>query len=55
MQEMALILEHEVLCEDVHKMKLKTGLARLAKPGQFIEITVPGFYLFLSVKLAKIH
>lgn len=54
MQEMALILEHEVLCEDVHKMKLKTGLARLAKPGQFIEITVPGFYLRRPISISEI-
>lgn len=36
-------------------MELKTDLAKTAKPGQFIEITVPGFYLRRPISISEIR
>ena len=44
MQEFAKIISNVKIAKDIWKMELKTDLAKTAKPGQFIEITVPGFY-----------
>lgn len=40
MQEFAKILSNVKIAKDIWKMELKTDLAKTAKPGQFIEITV---------------
>lgn len=41
----AKILSNTPLTQDVFKMELETEIATLAKPGQFVQITVPNFYL----------
>ena len=37
MQEFAKILSNVEIAKDIWKMELKTDLAKIAKPGQFIE------------------
>lgn len=54
MQEFAKILSNVEIAKDIWKMELKTGLAKLSKPGQFIEITVPGFYLRRPISISEI-
>ncbi len=54
MQEFAKIISNVEIAKDIWKMELKTGLAKLAKPGQFIEITVPGFYLRRPISISEI-
>ena len=54
MQEFAKILSNVKIANDIWKMELKTGLAKTAKPGQFIEITVPGFYLRRPISISEI-
>lgn len=54
MQEDAIIVSNIEIAKDIWKMELKTGLAKLAKPGQFIEITVPGFYLRRPISICEI-
>lgn len=55
MQENAIIQSNIEIGKDIWKMELKTGLAKLAKPGQFIEITVPGFYLRRPISISEIQ
>mgnify|MGYP002586988633 CR=1 FL=1 len=55
MQEFAKILSNVKIANDIWKMELKTGLAKTAKPGQFIEITVPGFYCEDPYRLVKLR
>lgn len=54
MQEFAKIVSNVEIAKDIWKMELKTGLASEAKPGQFIEITVPGFYLRRPISISEI-
>jgi dihydroorotate dehydrogenase electron transfer subunit len=54
MQEFAKIISNVEIAKDIWKMELKTGLAKAAKPGQFIEITVPGFYLRRPISISEI-
>ena len=54
MQEFAKILSNVEIAKDIWKMELKTDLAKTAKPGQFIEITVPGFYLRRPISISEI-
>ena len=54
MQEFAKILSNVKIANDIWKMELKTGLAKTAKPGQFFEITVPGFYLRRPISISEI-
>lgn len=54
MQEFAKILSNVEIAKDIWKMELQTGLAKVAKPGQFIEITVPGFYLRRPISISEI-
>ena len=55
MQEFAKILSNVEIAKDIWKMELKTDLAKIAKPGQFIEITVPGFYLRRPISISEIN
>ncbi len=41
----AIVLSNVRIANDVYKMELRTDIAKEAKPGQFVQITVPGFYL----------
>ena len=54
MQEFAKILSNVEIAKDIWKMELKTDLAKIAQPGQFIEITVPGFYLRRPISISEI-
>ena len=40
-----LILENEITADETWLMRIKSAIAPLAKPGQFVQIQVPGFYL----------
>ena len=44
-EQNAIILSNTLIARDVWKMELKTEIADLARPGQFVEIAVPGFFL----------
>lgn len=54
MQENAVILSNVEIAKDIWKMEIETGLVKNAKPGQFIEITVPGFYLRRPISISEI-
>ncbi|UNT95130.1 dihydroorotate dehydrogenase electron transfer subunit [Allobaculum mucilyticum] len=44
-QSNAVILSNAPIARDVFKMDLRTDLAPMAKPGQFVQVAVPGFFL----------
>lgn len=39
-KELGVIVSNEIVAEDIYKMVLKASLARIAKPGQFIDVSV---------------
>ncbi|MBQ0064994.1 MAG: dihydroorotate dehydrogenase electron transfer subunit [Firmicutes bacterium] len=53
-QEIAKILSNEEISKDIYKMEIECGLAQEAKPGQFIEITVPPFFLRRPISISEI-
>ena len=54
MQENAVILSNIEIAKDIWRMEIKTEVAKTAKPGQFIEISVPGFYLRRPISISEI-
>lgn len=54
MQENAIILSNIEIAKDIWRMEIKTTFARKANPGQFIEISVPGFYLRRPISICEI-
>lgn len=54
MQENAVILSNTEIAKDVWRMEIKSELAKAASPGQFIEISVPGFYLRRPISICEI-
>lgn len=54
MLEKAKILKNELIAEDVYKMELECEMTKLAKPGQFIEIQIPEFYLRRPISICEI-
>lgn len=54
MQENAVILSNTEIAKDIWRMEIKTNLAKKARPGQFIEISVPGFYLRRPISICEI-
>lgn len=54
MQENAVILSNTEIAKDIWRMEIKTTFAQKAKPGQFIEISVPGFYLRRPISICEI-
>ena len=53
-QENAKILSNTEMVQDIWKMEIKTKLARQARPGQFIEILVPPFFLRRPISIHEI-
>lgn len=53
-QEDAKILSNVEIAKDIWKMELQTSLAKEAKPGQFIEIEVPPFFLRRPISINEI-
>ena len=54
MIEDAKILKNETIAKDVWRMELQTNICKEAKPGQFIEITVPGYFLRRPISICEI-
>ena len=54
MVDLAKILSNVEIAKDVYRMELETKLALDCKPGQFIEITVPGYYLRRPISISEI-
>ena len=54
MIDLAKILSNTEIAKDVYKMELETKLAPTCKPGQFIEITVPGYFLRRPISISEI-
>ncbi len=52
MQQIAKILSNEKIAKDVYKMEIQ-GIKK-AKPGQFIEIKIPGFFLRRPISICEI-
>ena len=50
----ATILSNVSIAKDIWKMELKTELYKEAKPGQFINIKIPGFYLRRPISISEI-
>lgn len=53
--ENAAILYNQKIAEGVYEMELSAAFAEEAKPGQFIEIDVPGYYLRRPISISRIH
>ncbi|MGM9912376.1 dihydroorotate dehydrogenase electron transfer subunit [Floccifex sp.] len=54
MLEDARIIQNVEIAKDVYKMELETNICKEAKAGQFIEITVPGFFLRRPISIHEI-
>lgn len=54
-QEKARIIENKKIAKDVYKMVLEAELASLCRPGQFIEISVPGYFLRRPISICEIE
>lgn len=54
MIEDALIISNQEIAKDIWKMELQTEMCKEAKPGQFIEITVPGYFLRRPISINEI-
>ena len=54
MQENSVILSNTEIAKDIWRMEIKTNLAKKSRPGQFIEISVPGFYLRRPISICEI-
>ncbi len=54
MIEDAKIISNVEIAKDIWKMELQTQLTKEAKPGQFIEITVPGYFLRRPISIHEI-
>lgn len=50
----AIVLENICIAKDTYQMELKTQLCDVLKPGQFIEIEVPPFYLRRPISICEI-
>ena len=53
-QENAKILSNTEMVKDIWKMEIKTQLVKEARPGQFIEIQVPPFFLRRPISIHEI-
>lgn len=51
----AIVKENINIAKDVYKMTLKTNIARLASPGQFVEIDVEGYFLRRPISISEIN
>lgn len=54
-KDQALILEHKEIADKVFKMRLRTGLSREAKAGQFINIKIREFSLRRPISICSIE
>lgn len=54
LQEEAKILSNVEIAKDIWKMEIETSLAKEARPGQFIEILVPPFFLRRPISINEI-
>lgn len=52
-QDQALILSNAPIAKDVWKMVLKTPIGAEARPGQFVEITAPGYFLKRPISISE--
>lgn len=53
-QENAKILKQECIAKDVYQLTLETSISSCAKPGQFVQVAVPGFYLRRPISISQI-
>ncbi|TGY64806.1 dihydroorotate dehydrogenase electron transfer subunit [Dubosiella muris] len=53
-QENAKILDNTKIANDVYKMTLETTLGQHSRPGQFVEIEVPGYFLRRPISISEI-
>ncbi|MGM9960720.1 MAG: dihydroorotate dehydrogenase electron transfer subunit [Allobaculum sp.] len=51
----ARILSNTPIAKDIFKMELETEIATLAKPGQFVQISVPDFYLRRPISVSWVE
>ncbi|MGM9947130.1 dihydroorotate dehydrogenase electron transfer subunit [Floccifex sp.] len=54
MIEKARIISNDEIAKDVFRMELETNISKIAKPGQFIEIQVPSFFLRRPISINEI-
>lgn len=52
LEKQAVILSNAPIAKDVYQMEMKTEAAALAKPGQFIQIRLPGFFLRRPISIS---
>lgn len=54
-EEPAAIMENHEIAHDIYRMTIRTGIGILAKPGQFIQVQIPGFFLRRPFSIAEIE
>ncbi|WP_288820437.1 dihydroorotate dehydrogenase electron transfer subunit [uncultured Allobaculum sp.] len=54
-QSNAEILNNTPIADSVYKMVLKTDLAALAKPGQFVDVALPGYFLRRPISVSWVE
>ncbi len=52
-QENAKIIENKIIGKDVYQMILETKIGALVKCGQFVEVTIPGYFLKRPISVCK--
>lgn len=52
-QDQALILSNTPIAQDVWKMVLQTSVGAEARPGQFVEIAAPGYFLKRPISISE--
>ncbi len=48
----AQILSNTPIAKDVYAMELQTDIAPLAKPGQFVQVGLPGLYMRRPISIS---
>lgn len=51
----AKILSNENLAPDIYAMEMETSISSRVKPGQFVQVQVPGFYLRRPISVCEIN
>lgn len=49
----AKILRNEKITSDIYRIELETSLSPLVKPGQFVQVQIPGFYLRRPISVCE--
>jgi dihydroorotate dehydrogenase electron transfer subunit len=51
----AKIISNENIAPDIYQMKLHTSISSCVKPGQFVQVQVPGYYLRRPISVCEVN